>query len=167
MDTIRESGLADLSLGIGSPNLQDYPKGKSFGWTIALSDKFRIPVKEIRPSPRSGRIKYLSWGQLTPIQQWNYIKYQYVPELTQGHFTKFLGFPELHKSGNVHCHLVVYSDNPNFDVITFRKLCSQNLKVLSLTHGKNLARLNYIHTLENYDDDDSWIEYITKDHVVT
>ncbi len=165
-----EFGITEMSLGTSPPNkaalLKEYPIEHSIAWTIAFLSKVKIPVKNIRPKSALKGAHNLKWDMMTQMQQWNYIKYVYVPGITQtAGFTRYTGYPELHSSGNVHCHIVIYSVNPQWDCLQFRRLCSQHTLCVKVHVGKNEHRLNFIHTVkESGKDGKSWLDYITKSH---
>lgn len=171
-----KDGLAYFSLGKSMPNLSGlvlaYPVKNSLCWTIALSPKAKVPTRGLQPKPGI-RAKYLPWGSLTPLQQWNFIKYDYVPVIMKYAFGDsqpiYSGYPELTEAGEVHAHLVIYSDNVPFDIVQLRKACAQH-KVSAQFHLMKAVKQraqNFIHGRDQELQDSGkipWPDYITKHH---
>lgn len=122
--------------------------------TLAYSPKFTF---------RIGKIKY-QWACMTLNQQWStfhtIIKDAYLPHV---HYIEC--YPELHKSGELHCHmLIIIKDKieyKDYYLSNLRKLVSQNTHVQRMTKGMKHAIItsNYIHKC---DDVDKWINYCKK-----
>lgn len=170
MFNFTETPLAGVTLGIPTPDLmalhERYPLQKSYCWTISLPDYANIPTSIIRPRILN-RKKTIRWKDLTPIQQWNYVKLTYVGTIAESIGLKqFTGFPELNKNGNIHVHIILFSENPDYDVVTLRKLLLQHnmSNQFHQHHSQRAMRQNYIHTRNNESEYGqlSWPEYITK-----
>ncbi len=153
-------------LGIVLPHkvaLFNYPIKNSIGWTISLPRNVLIPISQIRPKPdvKKGTI-FLNWYKMTIEAQWNYIVGEYVPDLFKYcHIKKMHMFPELNKRRDIHAHCVIFSDDPEWDVMIFTKKCSHHWNSQRIHKGKNEARLNCIHTIESRPIE--WVDYIQKD----
>lgn len=152
MDSIKENGSA---VAPPCPVTLGTTGQISICATLAYSPKFTF---------RLGKTKY-QWACMTLPQQWatfhTVIKDAYLP-----HCHSIECYPELHKSGELHCHmLITIKDKVEFKeyyLSNLRKLVSQNAHVQRMTKGLKHAIItsNYIH---HCDDVYKWLQYCKKD----
>ncbi len=155
------------SLGIVFPpfTLGDYPVANTVAWTISLPRNHHIAMSKIQPPPRTfGKRDSLMWKEMTPRMQWNFVKYTYGPALFKYcGIDKMVMYPELNKKGDIHAHCAIWSDDPEYDVMEYRKFCSHHINSLYIHRHKNEHRLNYIHTITDaHCGKLEWIQYIQK-----
>ncbi len=154
---------ANRPLGIGLPNLVDYPIKKSIGWTISIPERHFVPLKEIKPKPDTCYVKGMTYRQMSPETQWNWIKNYYCPDLLRYcKLGQFHMFPEVNKKGYVHAHLVIRSEDPKWDVFVFIAKCKHHVNCVNVHGGKNMSKLNFIHTIKELPL--QWVDYIQKDY---
>lgn len=135
------------------------------GITISCPPALLLPVaytkiskKTMRQSCKEAKIRY---GDLTPAQQYHFMCTYYIPLVFTPLIDKGIGIPELHKSGNVHIHMLCQDNSitNDVDLWTLRKSIDQTAIVRKITKGRNTMRLNYVHYLEDVQD---WIKYMGK-----
>ncbi len=155
-------------LGIVLPNLGEYPIKRSIGWTTSIPDNYFIPMVKIHPKPRTPYKMGMPWRLLSQTAQWNFFKMYYFPDLL-----KYCGvgrcvfFPELNKKKRIHAHGVIYSEDPEWDAMEFIQFCTHHENCVKIHGGKNMDKLNKIHTIKDKDEVGKpyqWVEYVRKDH---
>lgn len=158
-ENIRSSDLKDVkeiarALGISAAPADGH---RNIGITIAVPVNLKIPLV-----PR-GHIQY---GSLTPKQQYQFIIEKYIPTVITPFVDYGVIIPELHKSGNIHVHLLCYDDDikDEIDMITLQKKIGQTTMVHKICKGKKNAEihLNYVHYLDNTE---KWLDYLSKSNV--
>ena len=140
--------------------------GLRIAWTVNLPDSY-VPKGYGIP-----KIRRISWGVMTPIQQYQFFKV-YIRRIVQKYVSACFCVFEFTKRGNMHMHVLAYvfTHYPEETLITIRRSVSQECMCRNIMRGKyadrygeakSAMRLNHI--VDNTDTyAEPWQDYLMKD----